>query len=245
MTGNFAAILGSALAAAVAVAALGSAIGMPALPEPLAVLDQRLPGIFKVHMTASALALMLLPLILLLRHRRSPHRLVGRVGAVLLLVGAVTSLPTALQSEAVPLARAGFFVQGLLCLVFLIGAVKAIREHNIRRHAQLMMRVSALVFGAVVLRIMMAVTMKSGLPFDPTYAAVAWISWVLPLIGVSLWLRRNDLRVGASPVVTLSPFFKLSDCLERFSTPSAALWLIMALTGAYYDWPAAPLRTFR
>src|SRR5436190_2718118 len=128
MTGNFfAAIVGSALAAAVAVAALGSAIGMPPLPEQLAVLDQRLPGIFRVHMTASALALMLLPVILLLRRHRSPHRLLGRIGAVLLFVGAVTALPTALQSEAVPLARAGFFVQGILCLAFLVGAVKAIR----------------------------------------------------------------------------------------------------------------------
>src|SRR5262249_9539452 len=157
-----------------------------ALPEQLAVLDQHLPGVFRLHMMASGLALLLLPLILLLRHRRSFHRLLGRVGAILLLVGAATSLPAALLSEAVPLARAGFFAQGTLCLVFVIGAVRAIRVRNVQHHAELMLRVSALVFGAVVLRIMMAAAMSLQLPFNPTYAAMAWLSWALPLVGVLL-----------------------------------------------------------
>jgi uncharacterized membrane protein len=184
----------SALAALVAIAALASAMGMPPLPEPLAVLEERLPGIFRLHMASSGMALLLLPWILLLRHRRSPHRLLGRAGAVLLLVGAATALPVALRSEALPLARAGFFIQGSLCLVFLIEGVKAIRERDIERHAQLMLRVSALVFGAVVLRIMMAATMSLGLPFDPTYATVAWLSWMVPLMIVSLWPKRHGLR---------------------------------------------------
>lgn len=37
-----------ALAASVGIAALGSAIGMPPLPEPLAELDLRLPGILSL-----------------------------------------------------------------------------------------------------------------------------------------------------------------------------------------------------
>jgi uncharacterized membrane protein len=188
------ATVGSALAAVVAIAALASAIGMPPLPEPLAVLDERMPGIFRLHMVASGLALLFLPWILLLRHRRSAHRLLGRLGAVLLLVGAATSLPVALRSEALPLARAGFVAQGVLCLVFLLEAIKAARARNIQLHAQLMLRVSALVFGAVILRIMMAVAMSFGLSFDPTYALVAWLSWALPLIFVSLRPGRHDLR---------------------------------------------------
>src|SRR5437773_8733585 len=137
------ATVGSALATLVAIAALASAMDMPPLPEPLAVLNERLPGLFRLHMVASGLTLLLLPWILLLRHRRLPHRLLGRVGAVLLLVGAATALPVALRSEALPLARAGFFIQGILCLVFLIEGVKAIRVRDIERHAQLMLRVGA------------------------------------------------------------------------------------------------------
>jgi hypothetical protein len=179
-------IAAGAMAALVGVAALGSAIGTPALPQPLATLDHRLPGIFKLHMIASGLGLILLPWILFLRHRRSAHRVLGRIGALLLLVGAAASLPTALQSDAAPLARLGFFTQGALCLVFLGGAVRAIRERDKGRHVQLMLGVCALVFGAVVLRVMMALAMKCGLPFEPTYSAVAWLSWGIPLALVAL-----------------------------------------------------------
>jgi uncharacterized membrane protein len=185
----FAAFAVATLAALVAIAALGSGIGVPRLPEPLAILDQRLPGIFRLHMLASGLGLMLLPWIVLLRHRRSPHRLLGRVGAVLLLIGAAASLPTALQSAAVPLARAGFFAQGVLCLGFLIQAVRAIRAGDVQRHAQLMVRASALVFGAVLLRVMMAIAASLGLAFDASYAVLAWGSWGLPLMAVALWSR--------------------------------------------------------
>lgn len=181
------AIAGIVLAASVGVVALGSAIGLPALPEPLAELQQRLPGIFTIHMVASGLGLILLPWILLLRHRPSLHRVLGRIGAALLLVGAATSLPSAFHSEAGPVARLGFLTQGVLCLVFLIDGVRAIWMRNRQRHAQMMMRVSALVFGAIVLRALMAVAMSLGWPFDATYAALAWLSWCLPLALVMLW----------------------------------------------------------
>lgn len=193
----FAALVAAALAALVAIAALGSGIGVPKLPEPLAILDQRLPGIFRLHMMAAGLGLLLLPWIVLLRHRRSPHRLLGRVGAVLLLTGAAAALPAALQSAAVPLARAGFFAQGVLCLGFLIQAVRAIRAGDVQRHAQLMAGASALVFGAVLLRVMMAIAASLGLPFDASYAALAWGSWGLPLIGVALWSRCRGIPKAA------------------------------------------------
>ena len=195
----FAAFVAAALAALVAIAALGSGIGVPKLQEPLAILDERLPGIFRLHMMAAGLGLLLLPWIVLLRHRRSPHRLLGRVGAVLLLTGAAAALPTALLSAAVPLARAGFFAQGVLCLGFLIQAVRAIRAGDVQRHAQLMVGASALVFGAVLLRVMMAIAVSLGLPFDASYAALAWASWGLPLIGVALWSRCPGIPVSRLP----------------------------------------------
>ena len=187
-------IVGAGFAAAVGIAALGSAIGTPALPQPLADLDQRLPSIFKIHMVASGLALFILPWVLFLRHQRSLHRVLGRICAGLLFIGAAASVPSALQSAAMPLARVGFFTQGLLCLTFVVGAVRAVRSRNIEQHARLMLGVSALVFGAVILRIMMALAMWLGSPFDLTYAALAWLSWLIPLLMVSLWPRLNGLR---------------------------------------------------
>ena len=189
---------GVVLTAVVGVAALGSASGVPALPEPLAELDRRLPVVFKVHMAAAGLGLILLPWILLLRNRPSVHRVLGRIGASLLFLGAATALPSALQSEAVPLARLGFFTQGVLCLVFLVGGVRAIRRRDARRHAQLMARLSAVVFGVIVLRALMAVAASLGWPFDPTYAALAWLSWSLPLAMVVLWPTLVRLARGSS-----------------------------------------------
>lgn len=181
------AIAGIGLASSVGVVALSSAIGLPPLPEPLAELELRLPGIFALHMVASGLGLILLPWILLLRHRPSLHRGLGRVGAGLLFVGAATSLPSALLSEAGPVARLGFFTQGALCLVFLVGGVRAIWMHDRQRHVRMMMRVSALVLGAIVLRALLAAATSLGWPFEATYTALAWLSWCLPLTLVMLW----------------------------------------------------------
>jgi uncharacterized membrane protein len=181
------AVVGIVLAASVGIAALGSAIGWPSLPGPLAELDQRLPGIFRMHMMASGLGLIVLPSILLLRRRPSVHRVLGRIGAGLLFVGTATALPSALLSESTPVARLGFFVQGVLCLVFLVGGVKAIRAREVRRHAQMMARLSALVFGVIVLRVALAMAASLGWPFEPTYAALAWLSWAVPLAIVVLW----------------------------------------------------------
>jgi hypothetical protein len=211
-------LIGIGLAAAVGVAALGSAIGLPALPEPLAELDQRLPGIFKAHMVAAGLGLILLPWILLLRHRPSIHRVLGRIGAGLLFVGAATALPSALQSEAVPLARLGFFTQGLLCLVFVVGGVGAIRRRDARCHAQLMVWLSAVVSGVIVLRALMAVAMSLGWPFDPTYAALAWLSWLLPLAIVMLWPTVARLPMWPNRSTTAFRYVSASS-----ATPAVAM----------------------
>jgi hypothetical protein len=193
-------LLASAIAFAVAVAALGSAIGIPELPEPLAVLDRRLPGVFRLHMVASGLGLLGLPWIVAVHSRPELHRRLGRIGAVVLFVGAATALPAALRSEAVLLARLGFLTQGVLCLAFLAGAVRAIRARDIERHARCMLQVGATIFGAVVLRIMMALAAVFELPFDAAYAAIAWLSWALPLAIVSIWppirLRQGLARAG-------------------------------------------------
>lgn len=184
---GIAAVVGIVLAASVGITALGSAIGLPPLPEQLAELDQRLPSIFRTHMVASGLGLILLPWILLLRRRPSVHRVLGRIGAGLLFVGAATALPCALLSESAPVARLGFLAQGVLCLVFVVGGVRAIEAREVRRHAQMMARLGALVFGVIVLRVALAMAASLGWPFDPTYAVLAWLSWALPLAIVVLW----------------------------------------------------------
>jgi uncharacterized membrane protein len=182
----------STLAITVGLTALGSATGLAPLAHPLALLDAHLPGIFRMHMLASGLALSLLPAVLLLHHRSRLHRPLGRVAAGLLGVGALAALPTALASEALPLARLGFFVQGILCLMYLAIGYRAARRGNASAHRLSMMSVAALVAGVVLLRIMLAGVALVPLPFDTTYAVLAWLSWTAPLSAVWLWHMYRD-----------------------------------------------------
>lgn len=175
---------------AVGVTGLASATGQLALPYPLLVLEWRLPGLFTLHMAASAISIIVLPWALLTRGH-GPHRLIGPVAAVTLLLGVGASIPGALASLASPATKLGFLTQAVLCLVFLILALRAIRRGNVLVHAQMMMRVSALVFGVVLLRLMTFMVARSDLPFDKAYAAIAWVAWFVPLAGVYFWQHRR------------------------------------------------------
>ena len=172
-------------------AALGSAFGVLRLPYALVLLDERMPGIFRLHMVASGLGLIVLPWALLLRHSHAAHRAVGRAAAALLMVGLAASLPCALLSEALPVARAGFAAQGLLGLALLTQAVNAISRGRMVPHKRAMLRAASLLSGVVVLRLMVWAAAAWPANFDMAYAVIAWLSWVIPLTTAELWLQRR------------------------------------------------------
>jgi hypothetical protein len=183
-----------ASAAATGVTALSSAAGVLKLPYALALLDHRLPGIFRLHMAASGFGLILLPWALLLRRATLAHRLVGRGAACFLIVGIAASLPSALMSEALPFARLGFLVQGVLSLAFLVRALNAIVSGNVERHTRFMLRVSALLLGVILLRLMVLIANEWRATFDISYAIIAWTSWIAPLAMVEVCLWRAGGR---------------------------------------------------
>jgi hypothetical protein len=173
-------------------------------------------------MLSAGLGLILLPWILLLRHRPSLHRGLGRVGAGLLLVGAATSLPSALLSEAGPVARLGFFTQGALCLVFLVGGVRAIWMHDRQRHVRMMTRVSALVLGAIVLRALLAAAMSLGWPFEATYTAIAWL---VPSADAGHALANRLHRPAPVPVASTHTVRKRARIVSSSARKTAGLAL--------------------
>lgn len=159
--------------------ALGA--GSMPLPHPLYLVLQRLPIVFPLHMIASGLALILIPLALLLRHRPPLHRPIGRVAFCCVLTGALSALPVALYSEANAVARAGLFVQGVTWLGFAVAAVHAVRSGNVAGHARRMIAVAAIASGAIWLRLVTAVATALMLPFDEVYAVATWMCWIVPL----------------------------------------------------------------
>ena len=110
--------------------ALSQGLGAIALPYNLFVVDQRLPGIFKLHMLASGGAMLLIPLVIALRRNSAWHRPLGYFTATAVVLGALTSLPVALYSHSVAMARAGFLAQGVVWLALIALGIIAVRQRR-------------------------------------------------------------------------------------------------------------------
>jgi hypothetical protein len=169
------------LAVPTGIVAMTQGLGAIPLPYNLFLVDERLPGIFKLHMLASGAALLLIPLVITLRRTGAWHRPLGYAAAVCVLIGGLTSLPVALYSHSVVVARVGFFAQGLVWLGLIALGIMAVRRRRCGEHARLMLAMAAVASGALWVR--MATTVATGydLPFDAIYGCAAWIGWLLPL----------------------------------------------------------------
>jgi uncharacterized membrane protein len=200
--GGFVSALGSALfmlavlglALPTALVAMGEGAGTLRLPFNLHVVDLRLPGVFKLHMLASGLALLLIPAVIWTRRDRTLHKALGRATAACVLAGALTALPVAVLSDSIAIARAGFFAQGVVWLALIKGGVRAIRARRIADHRAYMLAMAAVASGAIWVRLATAVATAWDLPFEPIYGLAAWLGWLIPLALVhkALGTRRPE-----------------------------------------------------
>ncbi len=146
-----------------------------------------MPVVFRLHMLSSAVALLLLPLVIGLRHRPSLHRKVGRVLGLFVIIGALTALPVAVMSHSSVAAKAGFFVQGLVWLGLLTSGLMAIRRRDRGTHARFMVAMAAVTTGAIWFRLLTGAAIMLELPFEASYAAASWLGWLIPLTVVTRW----------------------------------------------------------
>lgn len=197
--------MGFALSLIVAVVALGSGSGAIALPFEMSLVDRRLPVIFRIHMLASAIVLVLLPVAFSLRFRPRLHRRIGWLLGAFVVAGGLTALPVAIFSYSWWPARAGFFVQGVVWLWLFYAAVVAIRRGDRGRHAHLMLAMAAVTTGAVWFRVMTGSAILFDLPFEPIYAASAWMAWLVPLVLVRRHAEWLDAWAFRLPPLTSGP----------------------------------------
>lgn len=174
------------LALPTGVVAVSQGLGAIPLPYNLFVVDQSLPGIFKLHMLASGAALVLIPFVIALRRNRAVHRPLGYTAAVCVLLGALTSLPVAIYSHSAVMARAGFLAQGVVWLGLIALGISAIRRRQFADHARLMLAMAAVASGALWVRLTTTVATGYDLPFDTVYSCAAWLGWLVPLAVVTL-----------------------------------------------------------
>ncbi len=186
-----------ALAVPTALVAVGEGSGGLSLPYNLFIVDLRLPAVFRLHMLASGVALLLIPLVIWVRRESAWHRPLGRVAAAAVVLGALTSLPVAVMSDSVAMARAGFFAQGVVWLALIVAGVSAIRRRKVADHARLMLAMAAVASGAIWVRVATTIVTSWQLPFDPVYGCVAWAGWLVPLALV--WLAPWRRLAAALP----------------------------------------------
>lgn len=190
------------LALPTGVVALVQGLGGMPLPFNLHVVDQRLPGVFKLHMLASGAALLLIPVAIATRRFRAWHRPLGRLAAGLVVAGALTSFPVAYASTSSLVARAGFATQGTVWLALVVAGVIAIRRKDRQAHAALMLAMAAVASGAIWVRLTTALATSWDLPFVPVYACATWLGWLVPLALV-MWFSPYRVRLPLAK--TLSP----------------------------------------
>lgn len=172
---------------AVAVVAAGSGLGLIPLPFEMFELATRVPVVFRLHMLSSALALLLVPAVIMTRQTSHLHRPLGRLLGAFVVIGGLTALPVAVLSHSGAVARAGFFVQGLVWLALLGVGWQAIRRRQFTRHVMAMIAMVAVTSGAVWFRLFIGTAIALKLPFEPAYALAAWAGWIVPLALVAIY----------------------------------------------------------
>ncbi|MCU0954086.1 MAG: DUF2306 domain-containing protein [Hyphomicrobium sp.] len=184
--------LGVAFSVIVAIVALGSGSGRIALPFEMSLVDRRLPVVFRIHMISSAIVLLLLPVVIAVRFRPWLHRRIGWTLGAFVVAGGLTAIPVAIFSFSWWPARIGFLAQGVVWLWLFYAASRSIRQGDRERHARLMFAMAAVTTGAVWFRLATGTALLLDWPFDPVYAASAWLCWLVPLALVGHYARPLD-----------------------------------------------------
>jgi len=136
-----------------------------------------------------------------LRNRAlGPHRWMGRVYVIAVLVGGLGALGLASLSEAGFVTHVGFGLLAVLWLTATFQAYLRIRAGDRVGHREWMIRSFALTLAAVTLRVYIPLSQFLGIPFADAYQAIAWVCWV-PNLVVAEWIvlrRRGDTgKIGA------------------------------------------------
>jgi uncharacterized membrane protein len=178
------------------------------------------------HLSASAVALLLTPILASSRIReRRPrvHRRVGYVTFVAITIGGLFGLIIASVSYAGLSGTLGFGLLSILWVHATWRAAAAARNHKYREHRHWAIRTMAFTYAAVTLRLWLIVLISAQTPsslqeeraaFDNAYVIVPFLCWIPNVIAVEWWIRTKgrkpwtpknqlppgQLDTGATPV---------------------------------------------
>lgn len=124
--------------------------------------------------------------------RRSLHRNLGKVYLVAGLGTGLSGFYMAVYSFGGWPTHLGFGGMALSMLLTTLIAYRQIRQGHIREHRAWMIRSYAVMFSAVTFRIWLGIlSIASDGNFLFAYTAASWLSWVLNLVVVEIYLRQT------------------------------------------------------
>jgi hypothetical protein len=177
----------TALGIIVAAYALG-ALALPMVRSPIIAARLRtVPLPVVLHLIGGALAITLGALQLnsgIRRNHLAVHRWLGRCYCLAVLVGGGAGLTLATMADGGLPSSLGFGTLGVLWIGSTATAYICIRRRRVDLHCAWMLRSYGLTFAAVMLRIWLPLSQIAGLPFLPSYQAIAWLCWVPNLVVV-------------------------------------------------------------
>ena len=152
--------------------------------------------VVRAHAVGAVLALAIGPFQFWPWLRRRARRL-HRAAGIAYLSGVAVAAPTGLAMGAMayggPLAQLGFSVMAIFWLGSGVEAYRAALGRRFADHERHMVRNYALTFGAVLVRLYLALAMRAGFSFELVYPWISWLSWVPTLIVAELLFIRRGL----------------------------------------------------
>jgi uncharacterized membrane protein len=168
-----------------------TALAVPIVRSPVIVARlHSVPLLVMLHLIGGAVAISLGALQLnswIRRRYLRVHRWLGRCYVIAVLVGGGAALLLAPLADGGLPSSVGFGMLGTLWIGSTVTAYICIRRHRIDLHRAWMLRSYGLTFAAVTLRLWLPLSQIAGLPFIPSYQAIAWLCWVPNLVVVE-WL---------------------------------------------------------
>ena len=123
------------------------------------------------------------------------HRISGRLYlGIGVLFGGLAGLFMAQHAFGGTVSQVGFSCMALVWLFTGMKAFQAIRNQDVERHREWMIRNYAVTFSAVTLRLYLGMFSGLGMEFESFYPILAWLSWI-PNLMIAEWIilasRRN------------------------------------------------------
>lgn len=133
------------------------------------------------------------------------HRWTGRIYLSAIAVAYVFSLPVALAANGGIISTLGFLSLGVVWIFTSGMGLRTIFQGRVTAHQDWMTRSYAITWGAVTLRLYIALAALLHLPTIPSYRAISWLSWITTLLFAEILIRRRRRAREARAVPTTLP----------------------------------------